>query len=88
MRYYFLELKDIGKGSDIKYTQKVKFFIDGIKANNYEMRIGKVSLMNNKETGGMTIDFEKAVILLKIVWLLPISPTLIYQMLTHISRRK
>ena len=62
VRYYFLEVKDIGKGSDIQDTQKVKFFIDGINAKNYETRIGKVSVMNNKETGGMATDFKKAVI--------------------------
>ena len=55
------QLNDIGKDADIRGSQKVRFLIDCIKTNNYEMKIGKVSVMNVNVTGGMDTNFEKAV---------------------------
>ena len=61
LRYCFQQLKDIGKDDEIQDAQKDKLPIDGIKAKNSEMTIGKVSVMNDKENGGMTTEFDKDV---------------------------
>ena len=59
IRNCFRQLRDIGKYSDIWYAQKFKFLIDGIKAKNSEIIIGKVSVMNDKLTRVMDTNFEK-----------------------------
>ena len=49
----------------IQDVQKFKFIIYGIKANNAEMTIEKLSVINDKAYGGMATDFENYVSYLK-----------------------
>ena len=81
MREFFWKLTDIVKDAYIQDAQESKFFIDGIKAKNSEMKIDNVSVMNDKATWRISIDFNKAFSYLKTVWPLPEPPTLIYLIL-------
>ena len=45
LRDFFQKLKNIGTYAYIPDARQVKFLIDGIKANNSEMTIGKLSVM-------------------------------------------
>ena len=56
---YFWLLKYSGKDDDRQDAQNFKLLINGIKAKKYEMKIWKLSVMNNKAVGEMAKEFYK-----------------------------